>query len=255
MALPLLAPTYFMHLAIQILLWGFIYTAWALMGRFGFVSLGHGAFLGIGAYVPALLWNYYALTPWIGIPIGVLLSALLAVIIGYPCFRLKVVGHYFALVTLALGQVVLLFIVAERDITGGSLGMTQKSAGHSWYAFQFPDKTHFYFIALVVWLAGLADLAQHRPRHRARSAGGDLRGRGSRGLDGDRRAVREDAHHRHQRRADRVRRRPVRPVSAVPQSRDDVGHRRVAADRVRRDRRAACIPCSARRSARCSRWR
>ena len=155
-ALPLFAPTYFMHLAIQILLWGFIYTAWALMGRFGFVSLGHGAFLGIGAYVPALLWNYYALTPWIGIPIGVLLSALLAVIIGYPCFRLKVVGHYFALVTLALGQVVLLFIVAERDITGGSLGMTQKSAGYSWYAFQFPDKTHFYFIALVAWLAGLA---------------------------------------------------------------------------------------------------
>ena len=155
-ALPLFAPTYFMHLAIQILLWGLIYTAWALMGRFGFVSLGHGAFLGIGAYVPALLWNYYALTPWIGIPIGVLLSALLAVIIGYPCFRLKVVGHYFALVTLALGQVVLLFIVAERDITGGSLGMTQKSAGYSWYAFQFPDKTHFYFIALVAWLAGLA---------------------------------------------------------------------------------------------------
>jgi branched-chain amino acid transport system permease protein len=154
-ALPWFTPTYFMHLAIQILLWGFIYTAWALMGRFGFVSLGHGAFMGIGAYVPALLWNYYGLTPWIGIPIGVVLSVLLAIIIGYPCFRLKVVGHYFALVTLALGQVVLLFIVAERDITGGSLGMTQKSAGTSIYALQFPDKTHFYFIALVVWLAGL----------------------------------------------------------------------------------------------------
>jgi branched-chain amino acid transport system permease protein len=155
-ALPLFAPTYFMHLAIQILLWGFIYTAWALMGRFGFVSLGHGAFLGIGAYVPALLWNYYGLTPWLGIPAGIALSMLLAVIIGYPCFRLKVVGHYFALVTLALGQVVLLFIVAERDITGGSLGMTQKTTGHSWYALQFPSKTIFYFIALVVWLVGLA---------------------------------------------------------------------------------------------------
>ena len=155
-ALPLFAPTYFMHLAIQILLWGFIYTAWAMMGRFGFVSLGHGAFLGVGAYVPALLWNYYGLTPWIGIPIGVFLAALLAVVIGYPCFRLKVVGHYFALVTLALGQVVLLFIVAERDITGGSLGMTQKTTGHSWYALQFPNKTHFYFLALIVWLVGLA---------------------------------------------------------------------------------------------------
>src|ERR1700730_7154184 len=154
-AAPFLIPTYFLHLLIQILIWGFIYTAWSLMGRFGFVSLGHGAFMGIGAYVPALLWNYYGLTPWIGIQVGVLLSALLAVIIGYPCFRLKVIGHYFALVTLALGQVVLLFVVAERDITGGSLGMTQKIVGHSWYALQFPDKTYFYGITLVVWLMGL----------------------------------------------------------------------------------------------------
>jgi len=154
--IPFVMPVYFLHLVIQIFLWGFIYTAWSLMGRFGFVSLGHGAFMGIGAYVPALLWNYYGLTPWIGIPIGVLLSVLLAIIIGYPCFRLKVVGHYFALVTLALGQVVLLFIVAERDVTGGSLGMTQKIAGHSWYALQFPEKTYFYGIVLVMWIMGLA---------------------------------------------------------------------------------------------------
>jgi len=69
--LPWVAPPYFMHLLIQILLWGFVYTAWSMMGRFGFVSLGHGAFMGVGAYVPALLWNYYAVTPWIGIPLGV----------------------------------------------------------------------------------------------------------------------------------------------------------------------------------------
>jgi branched-chain amino acid transport system permease protein len=155
LAAPFVTPIYFLHLLIQILIWAFVYTAWSLMGRFGFVSLGHGAFMGIGAYVPALLWNYYGLTPWIGIPIGVALSVLLALIIGYPCFRLKVVGHYFALVTLALGQVVLLFVTAERDITGGSLGMTQKVAGHSWYALQFPDKSFFYFIALGVWLVGL----------------------------------------------------------------------------------------------------
>jgi branched-chain amino acid transport system permease protein len=154
-ALPFLAPGYFLHLIIQILLWGFVYTAWSLMGRFGFVSLGHGAFMGIGAYVPALLWNYQGVTPWIGIPISVLLSILLAVVIGYPCFRLRVVGHYFALVTLALGQVVLLSIVAARDVTGGSLGMTPKAVGHSWYALQFPEKTYFYGIALIVWLLGL----------------------------------------------------------------------------------------------------
>jgi branched-chain amino acid transport system permease protein len=154
-ALPFAVPTYFLHLLIQILLWAFIYTAWSLMGRFGFVSFGHGAFMGVGAYVPALLWSYYGLTPWIGIPIGVALSALLAVVIGYPCFRLKVVGHYFALVTLALSQVVLLSLVAARDITGGSLGFTQKTVGHSWYALQFPEKSYFYGIALLLWLVGL----------------------------------------------------------------------------------------------------
>src|SRR3984885_7105841 len=152
---PFFTPPYFLHLLIQALIWGFIYTAWSMMGRFGFVSLGHGAFMGVGAYVPALLWNYYDVTPWAGIPLGVLLSALLAIVIGYPCFRLRVIGHYFALVTLALSQVVLLSIVAARDITGGSLGLTQRAVGFSWYALQFPDKRYFYVIALVLWLGGL----------------------------------------------------------------------------------------------------
>jgi len=154
-ALPFVTPAYFLHIVIQILLWGFIYTAWSLMGRFGFVSLGHGAFMGIGAYVPALLWNYEGLTPWLGIPAGVALSVLLALVIGYPCFRFRVIGHYFALVTLALSEVVLRSLTAAREITGGSLGMTQKLAGHSWYALQFPDKRYFYGIALVIWLVGL----------------------------------------------------------------------------------------------------
>ena len=153
-ALPAVVPPYFLHLLIQIMVWAFIYTAWALMGRFGFVSFGHGAFMGVGAYVPALLWTYYGLTPWIGIPLGIALSMLLAVVIGYPCFRLRVVGHYFALVTLALSQVVLLSLVAARDVTGGSLGFTQRAVGHSWYALQFPEKRYFYGISVVVWLMG-----------------------------------------------------------------------------------------------------
>jgi len=155
MALPLVTPTYFLHLMIQILIWAFIYTAWSLMGRFGFVSFGHGAFMGIGAYVPALLWSYWNVTPWLGIPLSVIASALLAVVVGYPCFRRRVVGHYFALVTLALSQVVLLSLVAARDITGGSLGFTQKTVGHSWYALQFPEKGYFYIIAVLLWLFGL----------------------------------------------------------------------------------------------------
>src|SRR5262249_19250420 len=154
-ALPAVTPAYFLHLMIQILIWAFIYTAWALMGRFGFVSFGHGAFLGVGAYVPALLWNYWNVTPWLGIPISVIAAVLIAAVVGYPCFRRRVVGDDFALVTLALSQVVLLSLIAARDITGGSLGFTQKAVGHSWYALQFPEKSYFYVIAVLLWLAGL----------------------------------------------------------------------------------------------------
>lgn len=153
-AVPLVAADYILHIAIQILIWGFIYTAWSMMGRFGLTSFGHGAFLGIGAYVPALLWNYYGVTPWLGIPASMAVAVLVAVLIGYPSFRLRVVGHYFALVTLALSQVVLLSLVAAREVTGGSLGMTLNVV-HSWLALQFAQKSVFYGIALVVWLAGL----------------------------------------------------------------------------------------------------
>jgi branched-chain amino acid transport system permease protein len=94
-------------------------------------------------------------TPWLGIPAGLVLAVALALIIGYPCFHLRIVGHYFALVTLALGQVVALLIIAARDITGGSLGMTPRAVGTSVLAFQFQDRTLFYFVALVLWFVVL----------------------------------------------------------------------------------------------------
>src|SRR3979409_472365 len=85
---------YYLHLLIQILIWSFIYTGWSLMGRFGLTSLGHGAFTGIGAYVTVMLWNFAGLTPWLGMPIAIALAALVGVLVGYPCFRLRITGHY-----------------------------------------------------------------------------------------------------------------------------------------------------------------
>lgn len=149
-----LGSDYVLHMAVTILLWSFVYTGWSLMGKFGLVSLGHGAFLGIGAYTTALLWNSYGVSPWLGLPAGVALAVAVAVVIGYPCSRLQVVGHYFALVTLALSEVVRLGIVAWRDVTGGSLGMTPR-AEPGFAAFQF-SRPVFFFIALGAWLAGLA---------------------------------------------------------------------------------------------------
>src|SRR5262245_64375418 len=103
---------YVLHVAIQVFIWSFIGGAWALMGRFGLVSLGHGAFLGLGAYTTTLLWNFYGLSPWLGTIVALALTAVLALVVAYPCSRFQVVGHYFGLVTLAVGEVVRLLIIA-----------------------------------------------------------------------------------------------------------------------------------------------
>ncbi len=148
---------YVLHVVIQIFIWSFIGGAWSLMGRFGLVSLGHGAFLGVGAYTTTLLWNFYGLTPWIGALVAMAAAVAFALIVAYPCSRFGIIGHYFALVTLAVGEVVRLLIIAERDWTGGSLGLTLKTAGAggSLLAAQSADKRVFYYAALVVWLIGL----------------------------------------------------------------------------------------------------
>jgi branched-chain amino acid transport system permease protein len=148
---------YLWHVVIQIFLWSFIGGAWSLMGRFGLVSLGHGAFLGVGAYATVLLWNFFGMTPWVGGVVAVLLTLALALVVSYPCSRFQVVGHYFALVTLAVSEVVRLLIIAERDWTGGSLGVSLKSAGTAsdLWTLQFADKRVFYYVGMIVWLFGL----------------------------------------------------------------------------------------------------
>jgi branched-chain amino acid transport system permease protein len=59
---------YPLHIIVLILIWSFAYTSWSIMGCFGPTSLGHGGFMGIGAYVTALMWNYLHVTPWLGTP-------------------------------------------------------------------------------------------------------------------------------------------------------------------------------------------
>lgn len=149
---------YYLHLAIQILLWAFIYTGWSLMGRFGLTSLGHGAFTGIGTYVTVLLWNYAGLTPWLGIPVAIAVAMVAGILVGYPCFRLRITGHYFALMTLAFTEFVRLCIVGLREWTGGSLGTQPRryDGGISLWAVQFePDRVLSYYIVLVMWVIGL----------------------------------------------------------------------------------------------------
>jgi branched-chain amino acid transport system permease protein len=157
-ALPFLyRQPYHLHVIVLILIWSFAYTSWSVMGRFGLVSLGHGGFMGVGAYVTALLWNNFGISPWIGIPLAMLAAGALAGVVAYPCFRFRIIGHYFALVTLALSGIVLQVITATRDYTGGSLGYTpEPTKGSTLAALQFPDKQTWYLVALGVWSVGLA---------------------------------------------------------------------------------------------------
>ncbi len=150
---------YPLHLIILCLLWGYVYTSWAIMGRLGMVSLGHGAFLAIGAYTAVMGWNHFDLSPWLGTLAALAIAAVVACLIGYPCFRLKIVGHYFALVTLALSEIARMIIVALRDQTGGSLGLTPTTAladrAVAIGALQFSSKAVWFYIILAVWLIGL----------------------------------------------------------------------------------------------------
>ena len=147
---------YHLHLLVLILIWSFAYTSWSIMGRFGLVSLGHGGFMGVGAYVTALLWNHLGVSPWIGIPVSMIAAGVLALVVAYPCFRFRITGHYFVLVTLALSGIVLQVITATRDWTGGSLGYTpNRTKGSQLWALQFDDKITWYLIALGIWVVGL----------------------------------------------------------------------------------------------------
>lgn len=147
---------YHLHVMVLILIWSFAYTSWSMMGRFGLVSLGHGGFMGVGAYGTALLWNHMGLSPWIGIPLSMLAAGALALVVAWPCFRFRITGHYFALVTLALSGIVLQVITATRNQTGGSLGYTpERTKGSGLAALQFVDKETWYLIALGVWAVGL----------------------------------------------------------------------------------------------------
>ena len=159
--LPLLGlGAYPLHLLIVALLWSYIYTSWSIMGRLGLVSFGHSAFIGVGAYSVVMMWNLFGWSPWVGALVGIAVSLLIAFLIGWPCFRFKIVGNYFAMVTLALSEIVRLVIVAMREQTGGSLGMTPKAAiaegsSYSISALQFSNKMVWFYVVMGFWLLGL----------------------------------------------------------------------------------------------------
>lgn len=91
-----------------------------LMGYAGQISLGHGAFFGIGAYTSGLLTTLANWNPWLAIVASLVLTCIIAALIGYPTLRLR--GHYLAMATLAFGEIIVIVFTAEVDLTGGPSG-------------------------------------------------------------------------------------------------------------------------------------
>ena len=90
-------------------IWALFGVSWNILSGYGGqLSFGHASFFGIGAYTVTLALIYWDLTPWLGIPLGMLVGAVAAVIIGTPTFRLR--GHYFALSMLAYPLAILYFL-------------------------------------------------------------------------------------------------------------------------------------------------
>jgi len=94
-----------------------------LVGRTGQISLGHAIFFGIGGYGSALLFKYYALSIWVTIPTAVLIGSLAALLLGFPCLRVK--GPYLALVTMSFPLIIASTIKWSplTDVFGGEYGI------------------------------------------------------------------------------------------------------------------------------------
>lgn len=111
------------HLRVMVLVWIYSLTAIGLnllIGYAGQVSLGHGGFMALGAYSVALGPQQLGLPPVLSLLGGILLSALLAFVIGRPILRLK--GHYLAVATLGFGILVFMALNNKIDLTGGPDG-------------------------------------------------------------------------------------------------------------------------------------
>ncbi len=104
-AAPLVANDYLISVLILILMSAYIGQAWnIMMGFAGLLSLGHALYIGLGAYASAALFVHYGISPWLGMPVGIVLAASAGALIGALSFRFRVGGVYFALLTIAFAE-------------------------------------------------------------------------------------------------------------------------------------------------------
>ncbi len=132
---------YYTHLVIIALMWVTVGTAWNLLaGYTGQVSFGHAIFFGIGAYTAGLFHSKLGISPWWGMAFGGLFAVIIGAFVGWVCFRLR--GPYFALATLAGGEIIRLIAVNWESLTRGMVGILLMPS--------FKSKLPYYFISLFL---------------------------------------------------------------------------------------------------------
>ena len=137
--------SYYQLIMTLVLIWATAGVSWNMLsGYSGMISFGHAAFFGAGGYTMTIAFVKFGITPWIGIPLGVLAGVLSGIVIGLPTFRLR--GHYFALSMLAY-PLAMLYVFEWMSFQEVSLPMKREAP--ALYA-QFSDPRVYIALALVL---------------------------------------------------------------------------------------------------------
>jgi branched-chain amino acid transport system permease protein len=120
-----------------------------LLGFSGLLSFGHAAFFGTSAYVTAHAMKEWGVTPEVGLLVGVVASTALGYVFGALAIRRQ--GIYFAMITLALAQVVY-FIATQVPFTNGEDGIQGVPRGKFLGLFDLSNSSHMYWFALGVFI-------------------------------------------------------------------------------------------------------
>ena len=149
--------SYYLLILAVVPVWAVMGLAWNLLsGYSGFVSFGHAAFFGLGAYFVALAQIKWGLSPWIGIPCAAVVGAFAGLVVGIPTFRLR--GHYFALAMLAY-PLALLYVFEWLGYQELALPMQRE---HAIAYMQFEDHRLYVWLALAMMIGamGLTSLVE-----------------------------------------------------------------------------------------------
>jgi branched-chain amino acid transport system permease protein len=122
-----------------------------LMGSIGLLSLGQSAYLGLGGYVCGYLVQTAGLSPELGIIAGTLAGAALGVVFGWLVIRRQTI--YFAMITLALAQIVYFVAVQDTNFTGGENGIQGIPRGALFGHLSLNNDNAMYALTAVLFLA------------------------------------------------------------------------------------------------------